>query len=249
MTRVPTNSSRSRRKICCPEHSQRRIACIWWAAPRRTACRSAHCQNSPRDSSSIPWRTESSPLIAVAVFADIDFLRSPSPYSRQKRYQVWRPRHYALFGHRFGTRQVLYESRLAEDLRHCRNAHAPAQSSAAKAALPALRRLFETLSPGASFDQGAATFLQRPKRLVARNGGEQLVEVPWPRRFARRLQLHQVHVVDHAAVLADAAVLREEIVDRSGPHLGDHRFGVIGAGCVNRSEIVGHRRIHACLKP
>src|SRR5262245_15736111 len=186
-------------------------------------------------------------LIAVAVFADIDFLRSPSPYSRQKKYQAWRPRHYALFGHRFGTRYVLYETCLADDLRLCWKAHAPAQSSAAKAAPPALE--FETLSPGPSFDQRAATLVQRPERLVARNGGEQLVEVPGPGRFARRLQLHQVHVVDHAAVLADAAVLREEIVDRSGPHLGDHRFGVIGAGCVNRSEIVGHRRIHACLKP
>src|SRR5262245_44775807 len=246
MTRVPTNLSRSCRKICCPEHSQRRIACIWWAAPRRTACRSAHCQNSPRDSSSIPWRTESSPLIAVAVFADIDFLRSPSPYSRQKRYHAWRPRHYALFGHRFGTGYVLYESCPAEDLRHCRSAHAPAQLPTAEAAPPALRQLFETLSPGPSFDQGAATLLQRPERLVARNGGEQLVEVPWSGRFARRLELHQIHVVDHAPVLADAAVLREEIVDRGGLHFGDHRFGVIGAGRVDRLEIVCHRRIHAC---
>src|SRR5262245_62760507 len=185
-------------------------------------------------------------LIAVAVFADIDFLRSPSPYSRQKKYQIWRPRHYALFRRRFGAGYASYETCLADDLPQCLSAHAPAQSSGAKAAPSALQ--FETLSSRASFDQGAATLLQRPECLVARNGSEQLVEVPWPGRFARRLQLHQVHVVDHAAVLPDAAVLGEEIVDRGGLHFGDHRFGVIGAGRVNRPEVVRHRRIDACLK-
>jgi hypothetical protein len=62
VTQVPTGSPRNRRKICCREHSQRRSACIWRVALRRTACRSAHCPNYPRDSSSIPWRTESSRL-------------------------------------------------------------------------------------------------------------------------------------------------------------------------------------------
>src|SRR6478672_12310515 len=64
------------------------------------------------------------------------------------------------------------------------------------------------------FDQRTATFLQRPKGLVARNSGEQFVHIPGSFRFGRRLKLHQIHVVHHAAVLADMSVLGEKIVDR-----------------------------------
>src|SRR6201995_3948153 len=55
--------------------------------------------------------------------------------------------------------------------------------------------------------QRAARRFQRLERLVAGHGGEQLVVVPARLGFRGLLDLEQIHVVHHAAVLADAAVL------------------------------------------
>src|ERR1044071_1261244 len=54
---------------------------------------------------------------------------------------------------------------------------------------------------------------------VAGNGGEDLVVVPVLLALVRLLHFHQVHVVDHAAVRADLAAVREHVVDRHGVQL------------------------------
>src|SRR5262245_1020256 len=83
------------------------------------------------------------------------------------------------------------------------------------------------------FDERTATLSQRPEGLVARNSGEQFVHIPGPFRFGRRLKQHQIHVVHHAAVLADMSVLGEKVVDRRGLHFGHHRLRIIGAGRID----------------
>src|SRR3954454_16677198 len=62
-------------------------------------------------------------------------------------------------------------------------------------------------------------FGERTERLVAGDGGLIFVEVPFALGFLRLLDPHQIHVVHHAAVLADHAALREEIIHRDFAHL------------------------------
>src|SRR3954467_15879061 len=78
--------------------------------------------------------------------------------------------------------------------------------------------------------QRAARQFQRLERFVARNGREQLVIVPAALRFRWLLDLEQIHVVHHAAVLANPAVLGKHVVDRSVLHDLDHRRRIGGAG-------------------
>src|SRR5215468_11129281 len=61
--------------------------------------------------------------------------------------------------------------------------------------------------------QRAAAFLGREEGLVAGNYGELLVVVPWLLGFGGFLDLEQIEVMHHAAVLQHLA-LRESIVDR-----------------------------------
>ena len=58
---------------------------------------------------------------------------------------------------------------------------------------------------------------------------QHFVVVPRLLDIARRLHLHEVHVVHHAAILADNAVGGEHVIDRHGTHLGDHGRCLIGA--------------------
>src|SRR6516225_6119668 len=51
--------------------------------------------------------------------------------------------------------------------------------------------------------QWAARRLKRLERLVAGDGCKQLVDVPATLRFRRLLDLEQIHVMHHAAVLTD----------------------------------------------
>src|SRR5215472_15017523 len=66
------------------------------------------------------------------------------------------------------------------------------------------------------FHQRAAALVERSERLVAWHSGDQVVEVPLALGFLGLLDLEQIHVVHHAAVDADLAILGEEVVDRSG---------------------------------
>src|SRR6201996_3497672 len=91
--------------------------------------------------------------------------------------------------------------------------------------------------------QRAVALVERAEGFVAGHGGEQLVEVPFALGFLGLLDLEQIHVVNHAAVDADLAVLGEDVVDRHGPHLRHHLLRVVGANGVDRLEIVHGRRI------
>src|SRR3954470_5745271 len=70
-------------------------------------------------------------------------------------------------------------------------------------------------------DIGASAFTEGPKRLIARDRRDELVQVPFARRLRRLLEAHQVHVVHHAAILAQLAAVGEEVVDRRLAHLGE----------------------------
>src|SRR5579863_1318235 len=61
--------------------------------------------------------------------------------------------------------------------------------------------------------QRTARQFERLEGLTAGDGREQLVVVPAAFRFRRLLHLEQIHVVHHAAVLANVAVLGEHVVD------------------------------------
>src|SRR6185295_1343822 len=100
--------------------------------------------------------------------------------------------------------------------------------------LPSNRTESTTLLP----DQGAATLRERPEGLLAGNRADDLGEVPLALRLVRRLHLHEVHVADHPAVLADPAVLRHEVVDRRLLHLRHDRFGLVGPGRLDRPQVV-----------
>src|SRR3990167_3959524 len=63
------------------------------------------------------------------------------------------------------------------------------------------------------FHQRASAFRQGLKRLVAWNGVQHFVVVPGILRFFGLFDLHEVHVVHHAAVLADPAVLGEKVLN------------------------------------
>ncbi len=95
--------------------------------------------------------------------------------------------------------------------------------------------------------QRAAAVCERAVGLVAGDGREDLVEIPLALRLGGRFHLHQIHVVDHAAVVADVAVLGEEVVDRGRFHFGDHGLGLVGAGGIDGLEIVRDRRVDAGL--
>src|SRR5579885_1056758 len=69
-------------------------------------------------------------------------------------------------------------------------------------------------TPLSMFDERTLAFAQGPERLVARHHRELLVVVVGIFRFLRALHLEQVHVANDAAVDADLAVVRHEIVDR-----------------------------------
>src|ERR1700739_717161 len=96
-------------------------------------------------------------------------------------------------------------------------------------------------------DQRTARRRQRLEGLLARNRRDQLVVVPLTFRFGRLLHLEQVHVVHHAAVVADAPVLREEVVHRRLLHLRHHFLRVVAVDRLDRLQVVHHRRVVAGL--
>src|SRR5215211_3885034 len=72
----------------------------------------------------------------------------------------------------------------------------------------------EALPNSALPRQRAGALRKRAVGLVGRDGRPQLVVVPGAARFGGLLHLVDVHLMDHAAVRADAATLGEEVVDR-----------------------------------
>src|SRR5579883_1922065 len=93
----------------------------------------------------------------------------------------------------------------------------------------------------------AVALAERPERLIARYHRELLVIIIRILRLLRALDLEQVHVADDAAVDADFAVMRHEVVDRQLAHLRDDLDAVFGFGRRHRLEIVQHGTVNAGL--
>ena len=100
---------------------------------------------------------------------------------------------------------------------------------------PALRLDSRGLSP---LNQRTTILASRAKRLIARDRRYDLVVVPRPTRFDRRLHFHKIHVVHHSTIFAELAVLGEEIIDRHLAHFGHHRFCFVRASGLDGAQIV-----------
>src|SRR5262249_3786479 len=83
--------------------------------------------------------------------------------------------------------------------------------------------------------------------LVSWYGGQHFVDVPLVLGLGRRLDLNQVHIVDHATVVTNTSILGEEVVDGHCFHLRHHNFRLIGPSCINGLEVVHHCGIHPGL--
>src|SRR5882724_4305890 len=99
--------------------------------------------------------------------------------------------------------------------------------------LPSRRRAEPSLS-FLAFDQGTFAFRQGSKCLVATDRLEDFDQVPGTRRFRGGLDLGQVHVMNHPAVLTKVAACRKHVVDRRRAHLGDDRQRLVRAGILDR---------------
>src|SRR4030095_5472144 len=75
--------------------------------------------------------------------------------------------------------------------------------------------------------EGAVALVQRPERLLGRNGGADLVVVPRPLGLRRLLHLEEIGGVHLAAVGPDGALAEEGIVGRQLLHLGDNLGPVV----------------------
>ena len=80
--------------------------------------------------------------------------------------------------------------------------------------------------------------LLRSRRPCRRDRRELLVVVPRPLAVGRLLHLHQVHVVEHAAVAAPCR-RGEDVVDRHLVQLRRDRLGLVGAGGLDRLQVLG----------
>src|SRR5512139_1389103 len=59
---------------------------------------------------------------------------------------------------------------------------------------------------GSALDQRATAFGQRAERFLCRDGGADLVVVPWPLRLGRLLHFEQIHRMDLATVGAHCSL-------------------------------------------
>jgi hypothetical protein len=87
----------------------------------------------------------------------------------------------------------------------------------------------------------------RAKRLIAGDRRYDLVIVPRAARLARRLHLHEVHVVQEPPVFAELAVLCKEIIDGYFAHFGHDRFRFVSARCLNRAQIMANCGVDGSL--
>jgi len=88
--------------------------------------------------------------------------------------------------------------------------------------------------------QWAGTLGGRLECFLCRNGSYDLVVVPRVLRLIWLLDANDIHVVGHAAVLADPAVLREEVIDRHLSHFFHDGVCLVSARRLDRLEVV-HR--------
>src|SRR5580704_6422389 len=56
--------------------------------------------------------------------------------------------------------------------------------------------------------------------------------------IVQRLHFHKIHIVHHATIFAELAVLGEEIIDRHLAHFGHHRFCFVSASSLDGAQIV-----------
>src|SRR5262249_19478906 len=89
-------------------------------------------------------------------------------------------------------------------------------------------------------DERTAGLSEWTKGLIAGDGAEDLVIIPWLGGLGRRLHLREQHVVHKAAVLAHMAVLDVEIVHRQLAHPRHHSLRLIGAGRLDRRDVMAH---------
>src|SRR3546814_3115137 len=75
-----------------------------------------------------------------------------------------------------------------------------------------------------------------------------VVVVPRSLRLFGGLDLHQVHVVDHAAVFAHVAVFGKEVVDLVRFHPLHQGIGVVSAGRLHAVQIERYRGVVASLQ-
>src|SRR4029077_13186937 len=97
-------------------------------------------------------------------------------------------------------------------------------------------------------DQRALAFIERAERLFGGDGGACLVVIPGALALLGLLYFEQVHVVDLAAVLPDAALAKQLVVVRLRLPLA-HPGGTVGVSLqfVQGLGVVQTPRIHARL--
>src|ERR1039458_1329011 len=78
------------------------------------------------------------------------------------------------------------------------------------------------------------SLVERPKCLLARNGRDHVVEVPFALRVFGFLDFEEIEVAQNAAVDADFSVLRSEIIDGKLAHFGCDLVGVARADGLHR---------------
>src|SRR5262245_13562030 len=76
-------------------------------------------------------------------------------------------------------------------------------------------------------DERALAFIERAERLIRGDRGAELVVVPRTLALLRFLHLEQIHVMDLAPVLADAALAEQLVVRRHRLHFR-HDGGAVG---------------------
>src|SRR5688500_6067304 len=81
--------------------------------------------------------------------------------------------------------------------------------------------------PLTSLHQRTIALLQRPERLLGRNGRADLVQIPRSLRLCWLLHLDQVRGMDLAAVRANRALAEERVVGRHLLHLLDDLGAVV----------------------
>src|SRR5262249_8663774 len=99
-------------------------------------------------------------------------------------------------------------------------------AAAADACPPPPNQIIYRPPPALFLPQWTFALVERPPRLLRRNGRELLVVVPGCLALLRLLHLEQVHRVDLAPVDAHVALAHEPVLGRQLLHLRDHRLAV-----------------------
>src|SRR5215467_5745771 len=79
--------------------------------------------------------------------------------------------------------------------------------------------------------------IKGPEGLITRHGRQYLIIVPRMFGIVGTLDLHQIKVVDHEAILAQPAIPGKEIFDRHLAHLGGNLEWLVGTKRLDRLEV------------